>query len=342
VSEHPIAFVDEAFIQRPNHPGGYLFAAVLVDRDELTVTVDAAVHAAGGHGDYHTTGLYQRGHIRPIEDMLDTIETYAGWTALVVQAPIGGSGQAARETARQAALSRLLQHLNTQKVRDVVLDTRASEREQLQTQLEGRKITRSDLPDIHTYRKLVRNHEISPRMRLLHVDDRKQPALWMADAAAWAFQRALVFDEPQWWSRIAAVSTVLDAGSGAELALQHNRAAPPIGERGPRNPSQSAQASLLQPQFYTLNGGTTNRSHGPGYLYTGLLQQIDAASTPAEDRQLTEQIAELAKGVAALTTAIQSISNLEPTATTAQPAHELTNDVEPDSDADHGREPTIG
>lgn len=71
-------------------------------------------------------------------------------------------------------------------------------------------------------------------------------------------------DEPQWFSRITEISSIIAARTGAELSLNSNRAAPPNGERGPEHLSQSAQASLLTTQFYTLTGGTTNRTLGPG------------------------------------------------------------------------------
>lgn len=116
-----------------------------------------------------------------------------------------------RMVARQQTLAHLLRQFNAQHVRDDIVDTQASAREQVQTRHEGRKITRSDLPDIRTYRNLVRKNAISPRMRVLHVDDHHQPGLWLADATAWAFQRALHRDEPHWWNRISGVATVTDA-----------------------------------------------------------------------------------------------------------------------------------
>ena len=232
MTAHPVAFVDEAFIRLHQHPGAYLFAAVLVDADDLPDVIDAARQAAGPHEEFHASDLYRRGHIQPIEDMLDTTEAHAGWTLMIAQAPLGEH----QEAARQAALTQLLRQLNDQKVRDVVLDTRASPREQLDTQLQGRKVNPSDLPDITTYRRLVRGQQINARMRLQHVDDRHQPALWLPDVTAWAFQRALVFDEPQWWSRIASVATIHDAATGRELSLTNDRTAPPTGERARRQP----------------------------------------------------------------------------------------------------------
>ncbi|WP_199515724.1 hypothetical protein [Nucisporomicrobium flavum] len=301
MTTHPVAFVDEAFIRLHQHPGAYLFAAVLVDADDLADVIDAARHAAGHHEQFHASHLYRRGHIQPIEDMLDTTEAHAGWTLMIAQAPLGDH----QETARQAALTQLLRQLNDQKVRDVVLDTRASPREQLDTQLQGRKINPSDLPDITTYRRLVRSQQINARMRLQHVDDRHQPALWLPDVTAWAFQRALVFDEPQWWSRVASVATIHDAATGRELSLTNDRTAPPTGERGPQIQSPSAQNSLSS-SFYTLNGGTTNRTQGPGYLYNTLLTQAMEASSASSGIALQASIATLSANVDRLATAISA------------------------------------
>ncbi|MBM2623403.1 hypothetical protein JIG36_48705 [Actinoplanes sp. LDG1-06] len=305
MSTHPVAFVDEAFIRLQGHPGAYLFAAVLVEPDDLPTVVEAARQAAGPHDEFHASNLYRRGHVQPIEDMLSATEAHAGWTLLAAQVPLGEH----QEAARQAALTQLLHRLNEQKVRDVVLDTRASPREQLDTQLQGRKVNPSDLPDITTYRRLVRGQQISSRMRLQHVDDRHQPALWLPDVTAWAFQRALVFDEPQWWSRVAGVATIHDAATGRELTLTNDRTAPPTGERGPQTPSQSAQNSLSSNTFYTLNGGTTNRSQGPGHLYTSLLAQALDAKSALDNSTLSTSVATLAANVERLASTIASISH---------------------------------
>ncbi|WP_045740273.1 hypothetical protein [Actinoplanes rectilineatus] len=302
MTAHPVAFVDEAFIRLHQHPGAYLFAAVLVDAEDLPDVIAAARQAADPHGEFHASDLYRRGHIQPIEDMLDTTEAHAGWTLMIAQAPMGEH----QEAARQAALTQLLRQLNDQKVRDVVLDTRASPREQLDTQLQGRKVNPSDLPDITTYRRLVRGQHINARMRLQHVDDRHQPALWLPDVTAWAFQRALVFDEPQWWSRVASVATIHDAATGRELSLTNDRTAPPTGERGPQIQSQSAQNSLSSASFYTLNGGTTNRTQGPGHLYSALLDQAVEARSASTAVAVQASIAALSANVDRLTTAISA------------------------------------
>ncbi|MFF5085350.1 hypothetical protein ACFY36_50625 [Actinoplanes sp. NPDC000266] len=307
MSGHRVAFVDEAFIHRPNHPGMYLFAGVVVDGSDLAEVIASTRQAAGQHGPFHATDLYKRGHLAPIEDMLDTVHAHAGWTFLVTQAPITGS----LETARQATLSQLLRQLDAQKVRDVVLDTRASEYERLQTQLEGRKVARTDLPDVTTYRELVRGNQISPRLRVLHIADQQQPGLWLADAAAWSFQRALNFDEPQWLSRITDSASIIDAGSGRELSLDSNRAAPPSGERGPEHLSQSAQASLLTPRFYTLTGGTTNRSLGPGRLYATLISQTESGPGQGNEQGLADQVRDVSRAVATLSAAISRSADPE-------------------------------
>jgi hypothetical protein len=301
VTSHPIAFVDETFIHRDGHPGAYSFAAVLVDPGELPLVVDAARQAAAHHEQFHATDLYRRGHIQPIEDMLDTTETHAGWTLMVAQTPLGDH----QEPARQAALAQLLRQLDAQKVRDVVLDTRASPREQRDTQMQGRKVNLSDRPDITTYQELARSKQISHRMRLQHVDDRHQPALWLADVVAWAFQRALVFDEPQWWSRVADVATIHDAATGKELALRDGRTALPTGERDPRTLSPSAQNPLPQPSFYTLNGGTTNRTQGPGHYFLDLLaQSLQARGT--DTNPIASSIRTLAANIEAVAAAIDN------------------------------------
>lgn len=302
MSGYPVAFVDEAFIHGRGHPGVYLFASIVVDSDDLPTVMGAARHAAGDHQPYHTTDLYKWGHLTPIENMLDAVQAHAGWAFLTAQIPIPGPQQGDREGARQAAFGRLLQQLNEQKVRDVVVDTRASQREQVQTQLAGRKISDSDIPDVTTYRNLVRSNQISSRVRLMHVDDRQQPGLWMADVVAWSLRRALAYDEPQWFSRISEVSTLVDAQTGRKLVLESDRAAPPSGERGPGHLSQSAQASLSTQQFYTLNGGTTNRSQGPGYLFADLIQQVEQ---PTVQQQLLRQVAVLNRSVQGLSAAIQ-------------------------------------
>lgn len=340
----PVAFVDESYLDQRGHPGLYLMAAVLVPADELPTVMDAARHAAGP-GPYHSTRLYRRGHLTPIENMLDAVHAHAGWAFLVAQAPLDPGG---RETARQATLGQLLRQLDQQRVRDVVLDTRASPSEQHQTLLEGRKVNRSDQPDLTTYRLLVRDRTISPRLRVVHVDDHRQPALWMADAVAWAAQRTLVYGEPQWWSRVTGITTVIDATSGRHLTLDSERAAPsavnPADDRDPRHPSPSAPAPLTR--HYTLNAGTTNRAQGPGQQYLHLLAQVTAHADAVDDTRTR-----VAGQIAALTGRVDDLARSIETATGAAP-HPAGPDGLDGSDgsgppATHGpredpREPDIG
>ncbi|MEU4244307.1 hypothetical protein [Actinoplanes sp. NPDC026619] len=334
MTKHPVAFVDESYLVRPNHPGMYLLAAVLVTPDDIPTLIDAARNAAGPHP-YHSTHLYRRGHLTPIENMLDATHAHADWAYLVAQAPLHADGT---EAARQTTLTRLLHQLDQQRVRDVVLDTRANAREQQQTLLEGRKVSRSDQPDLTTYRRLVRNGDISPRLRLIHVDDSRQPALWMADAVAWAAQRALIYDEPQWWSRIAGITTVFDTATGTHLTLDSERAAPPAvnpaGERDPRQPSQSAPPPL--PRHYTLTGGTTNRTQGPGQHYNRLLDQINTPHQQEAASNLAAQLTALSNNVADLADTIGSTSNNPSTATQDATASQEHQTLEPDV---HGDEP---
>src|SRR4051794_8729395 len=132
---HPIAFVDESFVQHPHHPGGYLLAAVGIDETHLTQAFAAGQQAATRDG-YHSRPLHQRGRITPIEDMLDVIEQPASWGLLTIQLPLGTD----EEHARQNALSRMLQEFNNLQVRDVFLDTRATAEERIHASVEGRKI----------------------------------------------------------------------------------------------------------------------------------------------------------------------------------------------------------
>jgi hypothetical protein len=333
LTNHPVAFVDESYL---SHPGMYLLAAVLTTPDELPTLIDAARSAAGAHP-YHSTRLYRRGHVTPIENMLDATHAHADWVYLLAQAPLHPAGT---EAARQASLAQLLQQLNQQRVRDIVLDTRADTHQQHQTLLEGRTVNRADQPDLTTYRRLVRDGDISPRMRIIHVDDRRQPALWMADAVAWAAQRALVYDEPQWWSRVTGIATIVDT-TGAHLSLDSERAAPPAvnpaGDRDPRH--QSPSASMPLARHYTLNGGTTNRAQGPGAHYSRLVQQTASADNGTLPTDLTDQLSALSERVAALTATINDITH--PPATKVEPG-----EVGPEHHADvgdrRGEEPEPG
>jgi len=323
-----VAFVDEAFIQWRHHPGAYLFAAVILDEDAVAQAADAARAAARGW-EFHSTHLYHRGHVGVIESMLDAVEEHAGWTVLVAQTPLADLSDdepqppgVRRETARQTSLERLLTYLNAQKVRDVVLDTRGGEAEWQLARQEGRRVPEIDRQDIHTYRRLVHRGDISHRMRLIHVDDRTQPVLWMADAVAWSARRALAVDEPQWWARIADVATVLEASTGAELRIEDNRAAPPDGERGPHDVSQSAHPMLLPAQGplpgYDPGPDVGDTVGAAGVILTHLLRQADDARAglhplrAEQQRRLLAEMRALAERVDDLTRQIQDLRAARP------------------------------
>ncbi|MFI0792999.1 hypothetical protein ACH4OY_09910 [Micromonospora rubida] len=121
-------------------------------------------------------------------------------------------------------------------------------------------------------------------MRLIHVDGRNDPGLWMADAVAWSAGRAIRTDEPQWFNRIADVATIIEATTGAELHLNERRAAPPNGERDPHNLSQRAQA-MFPPTVYSADP----EPHHAGAILQSLVAQADQARTPASD-QLTREV----------------------------------------------------
>ncbi|MFF5291855.1 hypothetical protein [Paractinoplanes globisporus] len=42
MTRHPVAFVDESYLDYPGHPGMYLLAAILVTPGELPAVIDAA------------------------------------------------------------------------------------------------------------------------------------------------------------------------------------------------------------------------------------------------------------------------------------------------------------
>jgi hypothetical protein len=304
MADYRIAFVDETVIERRNRTGVYLFAGVVIDGTDLPGTI-TAVRQATGNNSFHATDLYRRGFHSRITSLLDTITEHAGWTFYVAQ-PIGPRD---REQSRQQALVRLLHQLDEQKVHDVIADTRAGPDEQAQTQREGRKVTVADTPDIDTYKRLVRSRQINSRMRMLHRDDRQQPGLWMADAAAWALQRAVAHDDPQWWSRITDTATIVDAHTGRELTVESNRAAPPqpaSGEHGPEHLSQSAQASLLSPPSYPQNHSPSNRQTAPSHPLASLLRQIEAAATHHTQQQMLRSIRSLNRVITTVADAVEA------------------------------------
>jgi hypothetical protein len=319
---YPVAFVDESFIHPQGHPGYYLLAAVLAEGDEVDTIVQAARSAANG-AEFHSADLYRRGHVGAIEDMLDTVERHAAWTAVVAHTPLGPSS----EMARQTSLRQLLTYLDKQKIRDVILDTRGSPTDWQEARERGRKVPDIDRLDVRSYRHLVTNREISSHMRLIHLDDREQPGLWMADAVAWAAHRALSVDEPQWWFRIADAATLLEATTGAELLIQDNRAAPPVGEHGPRQTGQSARPVLLPTSLYAQ---AADRSHGVrvGQFLGDLLDQAEQARAPDIAHQLLAAVQGVTASVTELLEEIRQHSAPPGATTTTQPT--VDTDAEPD------------
>ncbi|MEU1811706.1 hypothetical protein [Micromonospora aurantiaca (nom. illeg.)] len=296
---YPTAFVDESWLQQRGSPGAYLMAAVIIDQDDVPAAEAAASAAAGIHNAYHSTALYHRGHVGTIEKMLDVVAEHAGWSVVSAQIPLNAGTRDSsppgpqhirshlenqREHARQVSLERLLRYLNSQRVRDVYLESRASPAEWQQARDAGSRLPHTDRNDIRAYRRLLDHGAISHRMRLIHVDGRNDPGLWMADAVAWSAGRAIRADEPQWFNRVADVATIIEATTGTELHLNERGAAPPDGERDPHNLSQSAQA-MSSPTVYSASP----EPHQAGAILHSLVAQADQARTPAPD-QLTREV----------------------------------------------------
>ena len=184
---HPTAFVDESWLQQRGSPGAYLMAAVIIDQDDVAAAEAAASAAAGIHDGYHSTVLYHRGHVGTIEAMLDVVSAHAGWSVVSAQVPLNAGTrdlpphspqharshlESQREHARQVSLERLLRYLNSQRVRDVYLESRASPAEWQQARDAGSRLPSTDRNDIRAYRRLLDQGTISHRMRLIHVDGR--------------------------------------------------------------------------------------------------------------------------------------------------------------------------
>ncbi|WP_433531224.1 hypothetical protein ACQPYA_03695 [Micromonospora sp. CA-263727] len=337
---HPIAYVDESWLQQRGNPGAYLMSAVLIERDDIATATEAAHAAARGH-EYHSSVLYHRGHVGVIEDMLDVVNAHAGWSVISVHTPLRhGSPEPAptsghrvvsylerqREHARQISLERLLRHLNTHRVRDVILESRASQDEWSLARASGTRVPATDRSDVRAYRRLLDHHAISHRMRLVHVKDRTHPGLWMADAVAWSAGRALRSDEPQWWNRIVDVATILEATTGTELRLNERRAAPPDGERDPHNLSQRAQA-MSSPPPYTEPDQLTQA----GNILTNLIAEAHHARTPTGEeftREVLNRLDGLAERVNELNDAVSRIAPL-PCSEAAVHLHDV-NEPTPD------------
>ncbi|MFG3701566.1 hypothetical protein ACGF5C_27195 [Micromonospora sp. NPDC047620] len=355
---HPTAFVDESWLQQRGSPGAYLMAAVIIDQDDVAAAEAAATTAAGIHDAYHSSVLYHRGHVGTIEAMLDVVAEHAGWSVVSAQVPLNAGTprnlsppgpqhirshlEDQREHARQVSLERLLRYLNSQRVRDVYLESRASPTEWQQARDAGSRLPNTDRNDIRAYRRLLDHGAISHRMRLIHVDGRNDPGLWMADAVAWSAGRAIRTDEPQWWNRIADVATIIEANTGTELRLNARGAAPPDGERDPHNLSQRAQ-TMSSPAVYSASP----EPHQAGAILQSLVAQADQARTPAPD-QLTRQMLGYVQQIAARVEQLsETVHQILPRPTTApetpstrppapHPRSDLRDDVRPASQPEIG------
>lgn len=294
----PTAYVDEAYIQQPGHPGVYLLAAVLVEHDEVDAIADAARIAARGEP-FHATQLHHRGHARQIEDMLDVVSQYASWSIVVAHTPISQGN----ELARQTAMQRLLKELHGSRVSDVILDVRGDPLEWDAAAVKGLPMPEVNYRDRDTYRSLAAGKQISHRMRLVHRDDRIEPGLWLADVVAWSARRTLAADEPQWFNRVVDATTVYEAATGQLLVLNNEGAAPPDGDRGPhgqalRGPEAAAQPMLPPPYLAVVAGDQYPRM---GTFMASVLVQAQQARHPVATAPsdvaarllgATEQIAE--------------------------------------------------
>ncbi|MBQ1052473.1 hypothetical protein KBX50_28985 [Micromonospora sp. C51] len=344
---HPIAYVDESWLQQRGSPGAYLMSAVLIEQDDVAVAIDAARAAAHDH-DYHSSVLYHRGHVGIIEEMLDVVSEHAGWSVISVHTPLRhGSPEPPPETtpriarflerqgehARQISLERLLRHLNTHRVRDVILESRASDDEWRLARNSGTRVPATDRSDVRAYRRLLDQRAISHRMRLVHVKDRTHPGLWMADAVAWSAGRALRSDEPQWWNRIVDVATILEATTGTELRLNERRAAPPDGEHDPHNLSQRAQA-VSSPSVYNDPDQPTQA----GNILTNLIAQAEQARMSTGEqlaREVLRQLRDIADRVDELSDTVGRITPQQrkdaPTPGSRSVDHPAPQRDEPDS-----------
>lgn len=353
---HPVAFVDESWLQQRGSPGAYLMAAVLLEQDDVAPAIAAANAAAAGQP-YHSSELYHRGHVGTIEAMLNVVNEHSGWSVVSAQVPLDNGRQTLtpdnpqnmrghledqREYARQVSLERLLRYLNTQRVRDIYLESRASMREWQEARDAGSRLPATDRTDIRAYRRLLDQNAISHRMRLVHVKDRSHAGLWMADAVAWSAGRAIRADEPQWWNHIADVATVLEATTGTEVHLNERGAAPPDGERDPHNLSQSAQA-MSSATVYSA----APEPHQAGIILQSLVAQADQARTPASDeltrkvlgyvQHIAERVEQLSKTVDQILPRTAGTAVITPTRKPApHPRRDLQDGVEPATQPDIG------
>ncbi|MGI5243194.1 hypothetical protein [Dactylosporangium sp. CA-139066] len=306
----PTAYVDEAYIQQPGHPGVYLLAAVLVEHDDVKVIAEAARVAARGEP-FHATQLHHRGHARHLEDMLDVVSQYASWSIVVAHTPISQGN----ELARQTAMQRLLKDLHGSRVSDVILDVRGDSAEWDAAAAKGLPMPEINYRDRDTYRSLAAGKQISHRMRLIHRDDRTEPGLWLADVVAWSARRTLAADEPQWFNRVVDATTVYEAATGQLLVLNNEGAAPPDGDRGPHGQAQRGPEAAAQPMFPPPYPAAVvdGQSARMGSFMASVHAQAQQARHPTVDvpsdataRLLgqTAQIAQIAEDIAAIRRAI--------------------------------------
>ncbi|MEV0132646.1 hypothetical protein AB0H83_29820 [Dactylosporangium sp. NPDC050688] len=304
----PTAYVDEAYIQQPGHPGVYLLAAVLVESDEIDAIGEAARVAARGEP-FHATQLHHRGHARQIEDMLDVVSQYASWSIVVAHTPISQGN----ELARQTAMQRLLRELHGSRVSDVILDVRGNPVEWDAAAAKGLPMPEINYRDRDTYRSLAAGKQISHRMRLIHRDDRLEPGLWLADVVAWSARRTLAADEPQWFNRVVDATTVYEAATGQLLVLNSEGAAPPDGDRGSHRQAQRGPETAAQPMFPLPYPGADAGGQYPrmGTFMTSVHVQAQQARHPAgaapsdvaarllrQNEQIAADIAEIRRALA--------------------------------------------
>ncbi|MDP9792580.1 hypothetical protein J2S43_001092 [Catenuloplanes nepalensis] len=297
---HSVAFVDESHLKGPHSAGFYLLAAVIVDQTAVE-QARSAMRAAVGTGRFHANELHRDARFRVVEDALDTVAAHAGWVHIVTHTPL----DVGKEIARQRCLSQLLQELNRQRVRDVIMDTRGADPS-------PEERDHNDIRDRRTYRQLVREGTINPRMAIRHQHSHDEGS-WMADVAAWATQRVLRTDDPVWWNRIADIATVTDAVTGTDLKIRGDgggdRAALPAGDHGPQRASQSAPP-LLSPSAYPPAADLPPQY--PNATLTDLaMQSLYARQAQSRlENKLSRSIAELSDEVRNLHHTIRRIAAL--------------------------------
>jgi hypothetical protein len=307
----PVAFVDESYIHRANHPGIYLMSAVIVLRSNLRAMEHDAMRTAARVGDatgsyYHTTGAYRRGHLRQIQDMLDVIDQHAEWTLLTACTPITDT----LERARQHTLARLLVDLDRSKVTTVTMESRSHSRQWRRPGDPQDPTLKLNRLDQRTLRVLRHAEQVSDRIQIVHRTGAGARGLWLADAAAWAARRVLAHDDPQWWFRIAGTASVIHATTGAQLQLTNTDPQP-----AEYQPFPAVRLEPLTPTGYAARPVTTPPTVAVTYTAMGpfmdaLLQQTQAAREPSvvlpaslagrllnSVQRLTDDVAQLRKAI---------------------------------------------